>query len=405
MHSLSLFLAPASSELVNITVDDQLGDPITGLVPQYFPNDVTVWHAGSPTENCTKCHLNPGTMDLSKIYGKTWHDSTPLDLTTPTTITVHFTGSAVYVFNIVPNTLPNSTITLANITFSIDGSDPYAFFRQPDPNSNTIMYNQLVYRNTALEDGPHTLTMTVGPYSLALFDYLLYTQGSNTTSASASSTLTNAGQSSSPQPSTPTSARSSSTPVGAIAGGVVGGVVLLSGVTFVAFLLGRRRTLSQQAQPWQGYNAFQKGPMDPDATSRSAVDSDPVTRWVHGAETHNLLDHTDASGHVTPPRPSPAVTADGALTSERSSKRRAQELTRRLQTLQRTRSVLSSQPTPPSGRSQPEFGSQGGTETATAIRELEAEIAELRGVLATLNVRLADRSHDGQPEPLPEYME
>ena len=146
--------------------------------------------------------------------------------------------------------------------------------------------------------------------------------------------------------------------------------------------------------------------MDPDATSRSAVDSYPISRWVHGAETHNLLDHTpDVSGHITPPRPSPAVTTDGAFTSERSSKRRAQELTRRLQTLQRTRSVLSSQPTPPSGRSQPEFGSQGGTETATAIRELEAEIAELRGVLTTLNAQLADRSHDGQPEPLPEYME
>lgn len=352
MHSLSLFLAPASSELVNITVDDQLGDPITGLVPQYFPDDVTVWHAGSPTENCTKCHLNPGTMDLNKIHGETWHDSTPLDLTTPTTITVHFTGSAVYVFNIVPNTLPNSTITLANITFSIDGSDPYAFFRQPDPNSNTIMYNQLVYRNTVLEDGPHTLTMTVCPYSLALFDYLLYTQGSNTTSASATSTSTNAGQFSSPQSSssTPTSARSSSTPVGAIAGGVVGGVVLLSSVTFGAFLLGRRRTRSQLAQPRQGYDGFPKGPMHHDATSRSAVDSDAVTRWTHGAETHNLLDDhdtSDISGHITPPRPSPAVTTDGAFTAEHSSKRRAQELTRRLQTLQRTRSVLSSQPTPP----------------------------------------------------------
>ncbi|KAM5539193.1 hypothetical protein V8D89_007066 [Ganoderma adspersum] len=382
---------------MNITVDDQLGDPITGLVPQYFPDDK--WLAGSPTENCTACHLNPGTLDLNQIHGKTWHDSTPLNSPIPTTITFQFTGSAVYVFNIVPNTLPNSTITLANITFSIDDTDPYTFYRQPDPNSNTILYNQLVYHNIGLEDGPHTLTMTVGHYSLILFDYLLYTRGSaNTTSTSATSTSgpTNAVTQTSPSDSMPTQSASSGTPVGAIVGAVVGGVILLFGVAFGAFQ-------SEPARRREGYGAFptRKGPTDPDATSLPAVDSDPVMRWRYGAETHNLLDPMpDISGQVAP-QPSLAVTTNGALTSERPSKRRALELTRRLQALQRTRSVLSSQP--PSGHSPPPFSSEGGVETA--MRELEAEMAELRGVLATLNVRVADRSQDGQLEPLPEYME
>ncbi|KAM5539198.1 hypothetical protein V8D89_007071 [Ganoderma adspersum] len=394
LHSLSLFFAPASSELVNITVDDQLGDPTTGLVPQYFPDDV--WNAGSPTENCTRCHLNPQTLDLNQIHNKTWHDATPLNSPTPTTITVHFTGSAVYVFNVVPNTLPNSTITIADIAFSIDGSNPYTFTRQPDPNSDTILYNQLVYRNTTLEDGPHTLTMTVGSYSLVLFDYLLYTQSNDTTSATATSTSTNAGQPPPTQPNTPTSARSSSTPIGAIAGGVVGGIVLLSGVALGAFVLGRRRTHSKHAQPPQSHSAFPTRPVDPDATSSF------IAPWLYGAETHNLLDRTsNVSGQVTP-RPSPVV-ADGALTAGWSSKRRS-ELTHRLETLQRTRSVLSSsQPGPPSGRARSESGSQGGTETA--MRELEAEIAELRGELAALNVRLADHGHDEHSEPLPEYVE
>ena len=191
-----------------------------------------------------------------------------------------------------------------------------------------------------------------------------------------------------------TRSASSSTPVGAIAGGVIGGVVLLSGVAFGAFLLGRRRTYPNPSQPRQSYNAFPgTRPVDLDATSP------PVTRSFYGAETHNLLHITSEFCRQFPPR-SPPIVAEGAIAAGRSSKRRS-ELTRRIEALQRTRSVLSSQP--PSGPSRSQFSSEGGTDTT--IRELEVEIAELRGELAALNVRFADRGRDEHSEPLPEYSE
>ena len=110
---------------MNVTVDDQLGDRTTGLLPEYLPNDGT-WHVGSQTEDCPTCKIKPSTLDLSQIHEQTWHDATHSPPLTPATVTVHFNGSAVYVFNILPNTLFNTT-TFVNITFTIDGEDAGIF--------------------------------------------------------------------------------------------------------------------------------------------------------------------------------------------------------------------------------------------------------------------------------------
>ena len=154
---------------MNVTVDDQFGDPTTGSSPKYS----TPWVVGSPTENCPNCRFNSSNLDLTQIYRQTWHDTTHFPSETPATITVHFTGSAVYVFNLLPNTVPGA-VTFANIYFSIDGEDVGTFTRSPD-SSSTILYNQLVFHNTALHYGSHTLVMTPGSNLLTLFDYLVYT--------------------------------------------------------------------------------------------------------------------------------------------------------------------------------------------------------------------------------------
>lgn len=174
LFSLPLLFVPARSGLVNITVDDTFGDPTTGSIPGYSAGSDDSWNAGSPSENCSSCHVSQSNLDLSQIYRETWHDTTILPSgTASATITVQFTGSAVYVFNILPNTL-QGTITSADISFSIDGENVGRFTRSPD-SSGTILYNQLVYSNTALNDGPHTLVMTPNINSLILFDYLVYT--------------------------------------------------------------------------------------------------------------------------------------------------------------------------------------------------------------------------------------
>ncbi|KAI1782902.1 hypothetical protein LXA43DRAFT_1137095 [Ganoderma leucocontextum] len=458
--SLSLLFVPVTSTLVNVTVDDQLGDRTTGLIPEYLPNDGT-WHVGSPAEDCSTCKLTPSTFDLTQVYEETWHDATYSPPRTPATITVQFTGTAVYVFNILPNTLSNTT-TVVNISFSIDGTDVGTFTRSPD-SSSTILYNQLVYQNTALTDVAHTLIMTAGgdSKSLVLFDYLLYTTQSNDTTSTSASTSTTT-QSSPTSTSTPIDSSldqssPSSTPVGAIVGAVIGSLICLLGMVIVACHLRRRiRARSEPPQTERGHESnHTSGPDHWGSTSEGehsafllprsrprpprllgvSPPGDPAMRSLSdrdgapAAAAHDKLNlsqshrqaglaHSDVSGQDTntntnttrPPR-SLVTAGTGAAgspsTADWSSKRRA-ELTRRLETLQRTRSVLSSE-WAPSGRSRSEVVSDGSgaeTGTETAIREMEAEIVQLRGVLAALSARLADSDERrGDPEPLPAYAE
>ena len=436
---------------MNVTVDDQLGDRTTGLLPEYLPNDGT-WHVGSPTEDCPTCKIKPSTLDLSQIHEQTWHDATHSPPLTPATVTVHFNGSAVYVFNILPNTLFNTT-TFVNITFTIDGEDAGIFTRSPD-SSSTILYNQLVYQNVALQDGPHTLVMTAGgdTKSLFLFDYLLYTtQGNDSTTTSSSpvstvqtslSTSTSTSLSQSPSEST------SHTPVGAIVGGVVGGVAILLTILAAALLLRKRRSLRStptriEARTQTTANRHGGEALETDGflVSPSAIfpSSEPSMRSLDGSgpfasvgtprsfpsyASHGPLDpHSErASGpgpspdalHPQIASPTDAAAVAGAAesptpsTDQWSSKRRM-ELTRRLENLQRTRSILSSSEPPytSSGSGPTEYSMGSGTQRA--MGELEAEIAELRGALATLSARLAESAADGGErgprESLPAYAE
>ncbi|KAM5539192.1 hypothetical protein V8D89_007065 [Ganoderma adspersum] len=394
-----MFPASVSSGLVNITVDDTFGDPTTGLFPEYLPNNGT-WNAGSSSENCPSCYIGPSILDLTQINNKTWHDTTYLPWETPATITVNFNGSAVYAFNILPNTLP-ATITTANISFSIDGEDVGRFLHSPE-SGTTILYNQLVYQNTTLDDGPHTFTMTAGSNSLVLFDYLLYTTQSNDTT----STSTNAAHS-----------PASTAPAGVIVGAVVGGVVLL-GAAIVAFFLYRkyRRSIAMQTT----VHAYTEDDTGGGHERKYRIGEDhayfppPPTPMTPTSPTDRTLQSLDIpmahhpsdlqSGDISAPHTRSSLVIAGApspSTTDCSSRRRA-ELTERLKALQRTRSVLSSQD--PSSPSRVDISSTGEARTEAAIRELESEMSQLRGVLTTLNARLAD-GHGGYLEPLPEYVE
>ena len=427
---MAFFFSPVASGLVNVTVDDQLGDRTTGLIPEYLPNDGT-WHVGSPTEDCPTCKIKPSTFDLSQIHEQTWHDATHTPPLTPATITVHFNGSAVYVYNILPNTIVNTT-TFVNISFSINGEDVGTFTRSPD-SSSTILYNQLVYRNVTLDDGPHTLLMTAGGDSKALFlfDYLLYTtQGNDSTSSNTPISSAQPTSSSTTSNSPPPSTSSSSAPVGAIVGGVVGGVVILLGIVAVLLLL-RRRTMHSGSSTRVGGTAYRgeggenHGFLAQPASTGSYFPSysEPSMRSPHGVSvgvgvgvgvgsgsSNSYSPNSESEYAVSgtdpyPPGPSLDAAAQAGRgetpsTDQWSSKRRA-ELTRRLESLQRTRSVLSSASPYSTGSVAPSGVSSG------AIEELEAEIAELRGVLVTLSARLADRDeHDRGPrESLPAYAE
>ncbi|CDO76610.1 hypothetical protein BN946_scf184868.g24 [Trametes cinnabarina] len=169
--TLILLLARlASPSLVNHTIDDQLGDSVTGELPTHAPDDK--WAQG---QICTGCAMHPGIVDPGKTFQGTWLDSTYHPGQPDRVITASFTGRAVYVFNLIANSFPYIT-TETNLSFSVDGTYMGQYIHLPDP-SQTIIYDVCVFSHTDLADQPHTLEMRAnGPNaSLILFDYIIYT--------------------------------------------------------------------------------------------------------------------------------------------------------------------------------------------------------------------------------------
>ena len=69
----------------NITVDDEVGDPLSGLVPTYIP--AGGWKQGN---GCGTCHAKP---DRRRAFNETWHDATHfVGDADPRIIHIHFDG-------------------------------------------------------------------------------------------------------------------------------------------------------------------------------------------------------------------------------------------------------------------------------------------------------------------------
>ncbi|EJF67361.1 hypothetical protein DICSQDRAFT_165186 [Dichomitus squalens LYAD-421 SS1] len=238
---LLVWILPLTAALQNVTIDDTIGDPITGLIPAYAPSNK--WALG---QQCSTCNIHSGTtngtIDLGQVFNGTWHDSTYSVGDPDHTVSVSFNGISVYVYNIIANDLPGTT-TFTNLTFWIDNEVVGSFTHSPE-NTEAFFYSQAVYVNETLPNGLHSLVMHAGgaSESLILFDRIVYTSQDDPSSTSS------AASSSSPSQSSPTSqalsshsAGKSSTPVGAIVGGVVGGVGVIVLLGLLVFCLRRKR--------------------------------------------------------------------------------------------------------------------------------------------------------------------
>ncbi|KAI0713163.1 hypothetical protein C8T65DRAFT_739032 [Cerioporus squamosus] len=173
----------------NRTIDDERGDSVTGLVPEYSPPGA--WHQGS---TCSACFVH---LDTSQVLNGTWHDTThhPGD-PEPRSITMRFNGTAVYVYNVIPNTVTNAD-TGTNLTFSMDGARVGTFTHTPS-SSTEFDYNIPVHSSTDLKNQEHTLVIqTVGDTSssLILFDYVVYTFTDQPEASSSSSSTRTTGTS------------------------------------------------------------------------------------------------------------------------------------------------------------------------------------------------------------------
>lgn len=183
---LSLLLHAASGHgvLSNRTIDDQRGDIVTGLVPTYNTGNgtygtVNKWNIG---QTCLTCTLHPGggVLDPGQAYDGTWHDASrkPGPNDPDVSVRIDFTGTAIYMYNILVNSL-GAVRYPTHLEFYIDGDSVGTFAHEPDGTA-TIIYNALVYKNTTLSNTQHSLLAVMAgsansSMSFFLFDYAIYT--------------------------------------------------------------------------------------------------------------------------------------------------------------------------------------------------------------------------------------
>ncbi|TBU26712.1 hypothetical protein BD311DRAFT_667054, partial [Dichomitus squalens] len=306
------------------------------------------------------------------IHNQTWHDSTPAN--GPAQVVVNFTGTAVYVYNVVPN-MVFETVTTSNMTFAIDDSVVGNFVHTPDQ-SGVTLYNQLVYSNTELELAPHTIVISADGdnHSNILFDYLIYTtESSDITSSSSPTPSSTSSTAGSTLFVTTTVSPSSRVPLGAVLGAVIGGVVFLLATLSGAYFLFRRHyqlhslLTSARANPGGTSGSDRaEGGADSRSSSMTAFATAPA-RALMTQSTNSPLSQGDLLPASSEPSPEPS--------------KRLAAISRRIQTLQREMSVLSA--SSPSVRS-----GDTGEGTVTVVRALETEIAALRRELAGFGSRL-----------------
>ncbi|KAF8447194.1 hypothetical protein L210DRAFT_355470 [Boletus edulis BED1] len=231
-----LFAGFALATLQNVTVDDAV---LTGaVVPRYLPTD-SVWNIGN---GCTTC-VSPDPMEA---YNNTWHDSTfnPSNGYTQA-IEFTFTGNALYIFFITANNVAHAT-TFTDLDFVLDEVIVGRYTHTPS-SFNDYQYNVPVYVNESMDLGEHNMMIqpvNSGNQVLMLFDYFIYTMDpsvSVSSSASPSST-------SLPSPTTSGTATSSRPNIGAIFGGIVGGVAVVVLVA-TSLLCYRRHKKRNGGQP------------------------------------------------------------------------------------------------------------------------------------------------------------
>ena len=246
----SLWLPNVRARLVNRTIDDRYGDPEKNINVQYSPP--SGWADG---EDCLKCGINSAIVNTSMVFNGTWHDATARigGGTAARMISVEFNGSAVYVFNLVANTVKGgSTTTFTNLTFHLDGELVGNFTHSPISSAPIIEYDVTVYSNSSLEHTQHTLDIMSASDtadSLILFDYIVYTTdeddirtGGNASALPSTKPPSNAMHTSpaTASPAPPSSSRRSSK-VGIIAGSAVTALAIMATAVLVLLFMRYRK--------------------------------------------------------------------------------------------------------------------------------------------------------------------
>lgn len=101
------------------------------------------------------------------------------------TYSLFYLGSAVYVFALIPlfPAAANSTPTFVNLTYTLDSQSAGSFSHSgtqnpasPTPTPSAFAQSVPVFARSGLPEGSHSLTINVGPDSVLLLDYIIYSQ-------------------------------------------------------------------------------------------------------------------------------------------------------------------------------------------------------------------------------------
>ncbi|PIL26135.1 hypothetical protein GSI_11890 [Ganoderma sinense ZZ0214-1] len=97
---------------------------------------------------------------------------------TPVSAQLSFTGSAVYVYALIPlGAAPaNSTPTFMNLTFLLDSHPAGIYQHSGTASASGFLPSQPIFVQTGLPETPHNLTVQIGPDSVLLLDYILFTK-------------------------------------------------------------------------------------------------------------------------------------------------------------------------------------------------------------------------------------
>ncbi|KAJ7129859.1 hypothetical protein C8R43DRAFT_1026076 [Mycena crocata] len=178
----------------------------------------------------------------------------PATVNTSSTISMNFTGTAIYVFVAYPSGKNESSPL--GFAASIDGAADGGWGLG---GPTAAMYNHLAYSNSSLANGPHTLVMQILPQWELYFDYAIFSSGepdpvpspsatptdsplqTSTPEATAGPTAPSSSSASTPGPSSITLfSKHTKFPIADVIVPVVGGFLLCI-VISIPFILRRRR--------------------------------------------------------------------------------------------------------------------------------------------------------------------
>ncbi|KAK0219261.1 hypothetical protein IW262DRAFT_1462921 [Armillaria fumosa] len=164
----------------NRTIDDVLGDVVTGLQVEYFPLN-SPNNTGQPfwkhEDQCDGCAILP---DRTKAYDETWTATTYFPVIEYMSIGLRFNGTAIYIYL--------TCRTILKIQVLIDGNIVGGFRHETDGTLN-YEFNALAYSNESIGEGEHTVLIETNgnESSYVAFDYAIYTFNDGSHSSALSS--------------------------------------------------------------------------------------------------------------------------------------------------------------------------------------------------------------------------